>query len=206
MAVDTQASHPSKPLAPSSSFTNVIARLLTEEQLCDIEPWILYTYFFTAVHNFLFPWYALMYNYQSNNDNVKLNSALKNTDSYLKFGTVTCKFMCKTQDRRKLLLALLSQISLHTQKNIMEHWPAPCSNSNDYCCFTYGHKIWQELFQTSIILPIWTQGYNKGPWRWTADVSEVLLPQASRRRISLFSDASSHLLTNSNKSPHYYML
>ena len=32
----------------------------------------------------------------------------------------------------------------------------------------------------------------------------MLLPQASRRRISLFSDASSHLLTNGNKSPHYY--
>jgi len=31
-------------------------------------------------------------------------------------------------------------MSLRTQKNIMEHWPAPCTNSNDYCCYTYGHK------------------------------------------------------------------
>jgi hypothetical protein len=59
-----------------------------------------------------------MYKYQSKNDDVKLNSALKNTYTNLKFGTVTCKFMCNIQDRRNLLvtLNLKSNVSPHTEE------------------------------------------------------------------------------------------
>jgi hypothetical protein len=48
--------------------------------------------------------------------------------------------------------------------------------------------------------------------RWTTDNSTVLLPTSSkaassvRWTVSLFNDASSHLLTDRNKSLHYYII
>ena len=75
-------------------------------------------------------------------------------------------------------------------------WPAkelPLHISNLYCLNTVLH---QRTLQG----------------RRTTDKSEVLLPLSSNAasfvwwRISLSSDASSNLLTDSNTSPHYYML
>jgi len=74
-------------------------------------------------------------------------------------------------------------------------------------------KIWQDLPSNTSNLycfnTVLHQGSLKG--RGTTGKSDLLIPLSSnatsfvRWRISLFSDASLHLSTDSNKSPHYYI-
>jgi hypothetical protein len=96
----------------------------------------------------------------------------------------------------------------------MDPWPAPCPKSNDYWCFTCDQKrSGQIILQTSVIFTISTQCNTKGPYKeGEIQTSKVLLPTSSkaassvRWTVSPFNDASSHLLTDRNKSPHYVII
>jgi hypothetical protein len=86
----------------------------------------------------------------------------------------------------------------------MDPWPAPYQNSNGYW---WPEKIWQELPSNIVIFTVSTLCYTKGPYKeGILQTSDMLLPLSSnaasplRCRINLFNDASSHLLTDGNKS------
>jgi hypothetical protein len=51
------------------------------------------------------------------------------------------------------------------QKNVMDPWPAPYQNSNDYWCFTYDQKTSGNFQQTWVIFTVSTQYYTKGPYK-----------------------------------------
>jgi len=55
---------------------------------------------------------------------------------------------------------------LCTQKNIIEPWPAPRTNSNDYCCFNYDHKslaetVFKQIVMITVVLTMTTKVWQK---------------------------------------------
>lgn len=94
------------------------------------------------------------------------------------------------------------------QKSVEDPCRAPSQNDKDYRCFTYDLKRSAINFlQTPIILTISTHCYTPRTLQGTSHKSQALPLQSThttsfvRQGISPFSDASSDLLTNSNK-PH----
>jgi len=97
-----------------------------------------------------------MYTYSSKYGAVKLNSALKDTDTDLLIGTQTCH-----NSRAITGIAgtcwspsIWCRKPLHPyipQKNVTDPWPAPYQNSNNYWCFAYDQKTSGSNFlQTSV--------------------------------------------------------
>jgi hypothetical protein len=175
----------------------------------------LYTSLWLSVFS-LFQWYALMYKIKSKTVNVKLNSALKNTDTDLQIGIQTHHTPCAITGVQRSCWSpsIYSQMSLHRctkQKNVMDPWPAPYQNSNGYW---WPWKIWGELPSNISNLYSFNTVLHQRTLQGRRSIhkSDVLLPLYSnatsplRWRISLFNDASLHLLTDSNKSPRYYIL
>jgi hypothetical protein len=71
--------------------------------------------------------------------------------------------MCNNWNRRNLLVALNLMLKASAQKNVMDPWPAPYQNSNEYGCFGYNQKTSGSIFlQTSVIHTVSTQCYTKG--------------------------------------------
>jgi len=79
------------------------------------------------------------------------------------------QFMCSNWTRNCWSPSIWSQMFLHqciTLKNVMNHWPAPDHNSNDYWHFTYDQKkSGRNFLQTSVILTVSRQRYTKGPYK-----------------------------------------
>jgi hypothetical protein len=135
----------------------------------------------------LFSLYALMNKYSLKNGAVKWNSGPKDTDTDLLTGTQTCISLCAITGIEGTCwsLSIWCQKPLHPQtpqKNVMDPWPAPYQNSNDYWCSAYGQKTSRSNFiQTSGIFAVSTQVLQQRTFlgRGTTDKSEVLLPLSS---------------------------
>jgi len=111
-----------------------------------------------------------MYKYRSKNGAVKLNSARKDTDTDVSICTDMSQFACNNWNRRNLLIASIwCQKPLHPyipQKNVMDPWPAPYQNNNDYWCFNYDQKTsGSNVLHTSVISNVSTQCYTRGPYK-----------------------------------------
>ena len=150
---------------------------------------------------------------------VKWNSAMKDTD--LLVGMQTCLSSCTiTGIEGTCWLPSIwcpKPLDPHIpQKNVMDLWPALLQNSNDYWYFTYDQKTSGSNFiQTSVLFTVSTQGYMKGPCkegelqtnlRSCFHCPAVLHALLGGESIGYLHDASSLLLTDRNKFPHYYIL
>jgi len=130
----------------------------------------------------LFPWYEVMYKYISKNDTVKLTSALKYTHLPVDWHTNMSQFMCGNWTRRNFCWSpsIWSQMFLHwciTLKRVINPWPAPDHNRNDYWHFTYDQKRSdRNLFQTPVILTVSMLHQRTLQGRWYTHKSELLLP------------------------------
>ena len=126
---------------------------------------------------------------------------------------------CNNWVRRKMLVAInlwsnISAFMWNTEEYIMDPWPALYQNNNDYWCFTYDQKrSCRNFLQTLAIFTVSTAcGTKTLQGRWTTDKSKVLLLTSSnatssvRWTVNPFNDASSHLLTDRNKSLRYYLI
>jgi len=117
-----------------------------------------------------------------------------------------CSSWCNDMDCRSLLAALsATEMAPHwcaAHNNVVDPSIAPSQDGNDYSCFTYVLKRYGN-----VILTISTYCYTPRTLqgRQMTDKSEVLPTQFSnpayivRQRISPFSDASSDLLTSTDK-------
>jgi len=72
-----------------------------------------------------------MYKIKSKTVNVKLNSALKNTDNDLQIGIQTHCAACVITGIEGTC-SQMSQNQCTKQKNVMDHWPAPYQNSSGH--------------------------------------------------------------------------
>jgi hypothetical protein len=119
----------------------------------------------------LFSLYTVKHTYRWKNEPVKLNSALKNTNTDL-------QTRMKTQHSSGAITGMegtccsptsWSQMPPHRciiKKTVMDPWPAPYQNSHDYWCCTYDGKISGRNFhQTSVNLTVSTWCYTNGPYK-----------------------------------------
>ena len=117
----------------------------------------------------LFSLYALMNKHRLKNDAVKWNSAPKGTDTDLSIVTQTClsSRVVTGIEGTCWSPSIWCTKPLHPympQKNVVDPWPAPYQNSNDYWCSAYTQKTSGSNFlQTSVIFSVWTQRYTKQP-------------------------------------------
>jgi hypothetical protein len=130
------------------------------------------------------------------------------------------QFMCNNWNRRNLLVTLnlmsKASTSTYTTEECHGSLASTIPNSNDYWCFTYDQKTSGSNFlQTSVFFTVSTQCYTKGPYkqgepqmnlRCCFHCPATLNALLGGESIGHLNDASSLLLTDRNKSPHYYIL
>jgi len=149
-----------------------------------------------------------MYKYRSKCGAVKLTSTLKDTDTDLSIGTQTrlSSRAINGIEGTCWSPSIWRQKPLHPyipQKNVIDPWPAPYQNSNDYWCFADDQKTSGSNFlQTSVVFTVSTQCYTKGRYkedelqtnpRCCLHCPTLLHPLLGGASVGLFNDASSLL-------------
>ena len=154
----------------------------------------------------LFSLYTVKYKYRWKNEPVNLNSALKNTDTDLQIGMQT---HCSSGVTTGMVGTCWSPTihNLHRciiKKMVMDLWPAPYQNSNNYWCFTHDQKRSGTNFQqTSVNCTLSTHCYTNGPYKKGNPQTNLRCcfhcPAKLHPKVENQYDVSSHLLTDSKK-------